>query len=383
MTNTITIRQVASQSDWQAFLEFPWVIYKDDPNWVPPLFSMRKEMFDREKHPSWEYMEGDSFGAWRGDQLVGTVTAFVNHRHNEIQNEHVAWFGTFEVIEDKEVANALLDRACEWATERGYDAIRGPFSFTSHEECGLLIENFDPPILLMTYNPRYYQTFIEDYGFEKSIDVKSVYCDWDIVRKHKIEERLDRLVKRASRRSDIVIRGVDRKQLKAEFQLFKDIYNDAWDENFGFVPMTQRELDNMIESLGQFFDPDLAFFAEVDGEPAGFALSIPNFNEVLARVKPHPHKPEIISMAQAGWYWKVQRVIRGARLPLLGVKEEHRNKGVDLALYLATVRAMRNYNHLDSGWILETNSLLKIVDSLGMELYKTYRWYIKPLKADT
>jgi hypothetical protein len=176
MSTPVTIRKVENKQDFKAFFEFPWTIHKDNPNWVPPLKSIRRETLDKKKNPAWEYLEGDYYAAWRGDQIVGTIAAFVNYRHNEYHGEHVSWFGFFESINDPDVATALLNTAIEWGKSRAYDAIRGPQSFTTHEECGLLIDGFERPVMLMSYNPPYYQDLIENHtDFKKVMDTHSLH----------------------------------------------------------------------------------------------------------------------------------------------------------------------------------------------------------------
>lgn len=378
----LSIRKVETRADHQAFFEFPWTRYKDDPNWVPPLLSQRRELLDQEKAAHWEYMEGEYYAAWRGSRIVGTIAAFVNHRHNDYWKEHIAWFGMFEVLDDTEAAHGLLDTATEWARSRGYDALRGPANFTLHDECGLLIQNFSPPVILMPYNPPSYQGYIESAGFEKLMDVYSLYYDRELGARVGFEQRIRKLAERAMKRSDITIRKIDARRKKEEFSLFRDLYNDAWLQNWGFVPMTDRELDALVENLGQFFDPDLAFFALVKGEPAGFALALPNLSEALHRAYPRPGTPELLTLLKALWHWRLRPSIVGSRLPLLGVKSEFRNRGVDLALMLAVFDALdpSRYHYLDSGWVLETNDLMKIMNNLGLESYKTHRFYQKSLR---
>ena len=170
MSNPVAVRKVENAGDFRAFFEFPWHLYKNDPHWVPPLLSMRRDLLDKEKNPAWaEYMEGDYFAAWRGDQIVGTIVAYINHRHNKFHEEHIGWFGAFEVYDDQEAATALLETAAEWVKSRGYDAVRGPQTFTTHEECGLLVDGFTRPTLLMPYNYPYYQQLVENAGFHKNM----------------------------------------------------------------------------------------------------------------------------------------------------------------------------------------------------------------------
>jgi hypothetical protein len=194
--------------------------------------------------------------------------------------------------------------------------------------------------------------------------------------------RLSRISERAKKRGGITIRKIDPKRKKEEFQLFRDLYNEAWINNWGFVPMTDRELDGLVESLGQFFDPNMAFFAEVDGEPAGFALAIPNFNEVLKLGYPRPGTPEILTLLKVLWHWKVRKVIKGTRLPLLGVKQKFRDTPVIMTLIDATFNAIINsdYDYTDCGWVLESNQLVKMTVNMGLKTYKTHRFYRKPLK---
>ncbi|MBN8593316.1 MAG: N-acetyltransferase [Anaerolineae bacterium] len=375
----VDVRKVESAQDRQVFFEFPWKLYRNDPNWVPPLLSMRHDLLNRQKNPSWEYMEGDHFIAWRGAEAVGTITAFINHRHNEFHDEHIGWFGTFETIDDQEVASALLSTAAAWVKAQGYEAIRGPQSFTTHEECGLLVDGFLRPVILMPYNPPYYQKLVEGAGFTKAMDVYSFHLSRQRAMEVGTGDRLERLTKAVMKRNKVTIRPFDRHRRKEEFKLFKEIYNAAWEKNWGFVPMTPRELDALVNSLGTFFNPDFAFFADVDGQPAGFVLAIPDFNQVLQAAGPRPGTPEVVTLLKAAWHWKIRPIMDWARIPLMGVKTEFRNKGVDAALYHHVLQALLNdpmVQHSDSGWILEVNKdMVSIALSFGSTIYKTHRFY--------
>ncbi len=383
MMTAVQVRQVKSHTDFQAFFEFPWTLYKDDPNWVPPLLSMRRDLLDQKKNPAWEYMQGDYFAAWRGDKIVGTIAAYINNRHNEFHKEQVGWFGAFEVYDDQEVATALLNTAAEWVKSRGFNILRGPQTFTTHEDVGLLVDGFSQPVVLMPYNPPYYQRLIETAGLHKAMDMYSFYLSRQGALDHGTGERLGRLTQAVMKRNKITLRKIDTKRLQEEFVLFKDIYNAAWDANWGFVPMTPRELDALVKSLGQLFDPDFAFFADVDGQPAGFIMAVPDFNQVLKRVAPRPGVPEVVSLLRALWYWKIRPVIDTARIPLMGVKHAFRNKGVDAVMYYHMVEALMNSKHIqhsDAGWILEANeNMVSIAKSFGSEIYRTHRMYEKAL----
>ena len=257
----------------------------------------------------------------------------------------------------------------------------GRASFTTNEECGLLVKNFDKPMVMMPYNPPYYAELIEAAGFEKAMDVHCMYMDRALIEASDTLARLEKLVERASRRSGIAVRRFRARRKQAEFRLFRDIYNAAWVKNWGFIPMSDEELEALVADLGMLVEPDLAFFAEIAGEPAGFALSIPNFNEALHRAFPRPGVPELYTLAQVFWHWKIRRSIKSVRMPLMGVKQEHRGKGVELALFLELMKALlpSRYDYLDSGWILETNPLISISLNLGSQIYKTHRFYEKSL----
>lgn len=377
---TIEIRKVSGDKDRDAFINFPWKLHADDPNWVPNLVSNVRSLVNQEKHPSWQYMDGDYFLAYRGGDVVGTIAAFVNHRHNEFAGENVAWFGKFDTIDDAEVAQALLDTAAEWASSRGYDSVRGPATFTLHEECGVLVDNFSPPVVLMPYNPPYYDGLIKAAGYTTRMNVQSVYFSREMVKDGELEQRLKRIVDFASKRYNFTVRPMDMRRKDAEFKIFRDLYNAAWADNWGFVPMTDDELEQLVDDLGQLIDARLAFFAEVDGEPAGFVISVPDFNEALKHSYPRPGVPEIWTLLKTLYYWRIKKVIRGARMPLLGVLKQYRNRGIDTALVYETIRAMvhsTDYQYIDCGWVLETNPLLDIVDKYGGKRYKTHRFYEK------
>jgi hypothetical protein len=379
----VDVRKVETRADFQAFFEFPWTLYKDDPNWVAPLLSMRREQLDQNKNPSWEYMEGDYFAAWRGNHIVGTIAAYINRRHFEFHKESVGWFGAFEVYDDPEAATALLDTAAEWVKARGYSVLRGPQTFTTHEEVGMLVDGFTQPVLLMPYNPSYYPRLVEGAGFHKAMDMYSFHLSREGAIEHATGERLARLTQAVMKRNKITVRQIDPKHLQEEFVLFKDIYNTAWQENWGFVPMTPKELDALVNSLGQFFDANFAFFADVEGHPAGFIMGVPDFNQVLKKAAPRPGVPEVVTLLRALWHWKIRPVIDTARIPLMGVREIYRKKGVDAVLYYYVLEALMNSKHIqhsDSGWILEINeNMVSIAKSFGSDIYKTHRLYEKAL----
>ncbi|MCK6579428.1 MAG: hypothetical protein L6Q98_15150 [Anaerolineae bacterium] len=381
MSGAVTVRKVESERDFRDFFEFPWQVYRNDPHWVPPLLSMRRDLLDQKKNPDWKVLEGDYFAAWRGERIVGTIAAYVNPLHNRANHENVGWFGAFEVIDDQDTASALLDTAAEWVRSRGLDAIVGPQTFTTHGDYGLLVEGFIRPVLLMPYNYPYYQRLIEEAGFHKREDLFSFHASRESAGESGLSDRLNRLTESVMKRNHITVRPIDRRRLREEFALFKDIYNDAWADTWGHVPMTPAELDDLVKTLGRFFDPDFAFFAYVDGEPAGFVMGIPDYNLILKKANPRPGVPEIVTLARALWYWKVRRTIDWIRIALLGVRHAYREKGVDVALYgtiLESCVQSGRIEHSDSGWVGEGNfRMVRVAQNLGLELYKRHRLYEK------
>ncbi|HMM28344.1 MAG: GNAT family N-acetyltransferase [Chloroflexota bacterium] len=387
MAEPVSVRLVESKADFKTFLEFPWTLYKGARHWVPPLVSMQKHKLDRQHNATWKHMQGDYFVAWRGDRPVGTIAAFINHRHNEFHHEHIGFFGTFEVYDDQEAASALLNTAADYVAKLGYDAIRGPASFSTNDECGVLIEGFDdPPVVLMPYNYPYYARLVEGTpGFEKVMDLYSYYITLEGI--HEAKERLEKLfrvTRKNNERRGITVRPIDRHNLAQEFELLRSIYNRAWERNWGFVPASDEELDELVKALGQYFDPRLAFFAHVDGEPVAFILALPDMNQPLHRAYARPGKPEPITLLQVLWHWKLRPKITRIRIMLMGVREGFRGIGVEAAMFAEMYQAASRmgWQYADGGWVLETNTAMeRLVHAHNGRPYKRYRFYQRELKA--
>lgn len=382
MSNAIEIRRVSTRADKRALFRLPWQLYRDDPNWTPPLLSMRQELLDKEHNPAWQYLEGDYFLAWRGDRALGSIAAFVNPRHNERHGENIAWFGLFECVAEAAVANALLSAAIDWATQRGYTAIRGPASFTLHAECGLLVENYQPAVLMMPYNPPYYADFIEKAGFTKAMDVYSWAFYANAPAQEAATERALRIAERLQRRQRIQLRTFNTRDKRNEYLRLRQLYNNGWVNNWGFVPMTEAELDALIASLGILIVPELCIFAEVAGEAVGFVLAIPDLFEALRRVQPRPGIPEIISLLPIAWHLKLRPSIQSVRAPLMGILPQYQKSGAAVMLMASMADKLyeSNYVIFDTSWILETNhDMNSMLEALGARRYKTHRFYERKL----
>jgi hypothetical protein len=379
----VRVVPVTTKEQRRVFAAFPWDIYKGDPNWVPPIFTDRLTLLDPEKHPFHEHASTQLFLAMRGDEVVGTICALVNYRHNEVHQDKVGFFGFFEVIQDYAVAEALLQAASNWLREQGMEAIRGPENFSQNEECGLLIDGFErPPVVMMTYNPRYYQDFIERAGFQKAQDlyawdIRTSIFDYDVQR---MPRKFVRVADDARKRENLVVRTIDMKHFDREVALAKQVYNLAWEVNWGFVPMTDHEIEHLGNELKLIIDPDLIYIAELDGEPVGISLGIPDVYQAVLKAKPQPNAWSLpLTLIKVLWY---KRKVDTFRLMIMGVVPEYRELGIDALFYVETARAAfrKGYEHCEMSWILESNEMMnRIIERLGGKIYKTYRLYEKPL----
>lgn len=382
-SSAIHIVPVTTQKQLREFAKFPWTIYRDDPNWVPPIFTDHLALLDPKKHPFHEHADMQLFLAVRGGAVVGTISAHINHRHNEIHKDKVGFFGFFEVVQEYAVAEALFDAASTWLREQGMEAIRGPENFSQNEEVGLLVDSFDQPrVIMMTYNPPYYQDFIERAGFGKAQDlyawlIRTNVFDYDVQR---LPRKFVRVADQARSREDLVVRKMDMKRYDAEVEIAKIIYNAAWEKNWGFVPFTEHEIEHLAQELKMILDPDIVHIAEVDGKPAGICLGVPDVNQALLKARPQPNTWSLpLTLAKFLWH---RRKIDTLRLMIMGVLPEYRTMGIDALFYVETARSAfaKGYEYCEMSWILESNDMMnRIIERLGGRIYKTYRIYEKPI----
>jgi GNAT superfamily N-acetyltransferase len=380
----VRVDPVASEDERLALLTFPWRVYRDDPYWVPPLLSERKAFTDPKQNPFFEHARVQFFLARRGDEVVGTIAAFTNTLYNEFQRTNVGWFGFFEVLPDPEAAAALLRTAEDWARRAGHTALLGPAQFSTNDEVGLLVDGFnDRPRILMTYNPRAYADYLEAAGFHKAMDLLAYTTTLkEIEARGGIPPKLVRVVEKVKSRGQFQLRRLRLGELAKELEIVKVIYNQSWERNWGFVPMTDAEIERMAIQLKPLLDPDLVWAAEVKGRVVGFALNLPDLNHPLHMAYPRPGKPEWLTLLQLLWHWKVRRRVKWIRAIALGVLPEYRGSGVDAMLYLHTAQhALRKgYQAVEMSWLLESNEMvLRSAEMLGGRRYKTYRVYEKPL----
>jgi GNAT superfamily N-acetyltransferase len=374
--HNVIVLPTETKRDLLEFIKFPWEVYKDDPNWVPPLLVERKEFFDKKKNPFFQHADVIFYLAKRNGKTVGRITGIVNYKHIETHQEKVGFFGFFECIKEYEVAKLLLDSVRQWLKSKGMEIMRGPANYSSNEEWGFLTEGFDsPPVIMMTYNPPYYLEFMESYGMVKAKDLYAYYID-----KNRLPpERVNKMAKLIKKRENITIRAINMKDFPGEVARIKQIYNAAWSKNWGFIPMTDEEFNHLAKSLKQVIDPHLVFIAEVAGKPAGFALALPDLNQALIKLNGRLFPLGILKLL---WHTKIKNKINGVRIITMGVVHEFQKRGIDTVFYVETfdVGIKRGYTWAEMSWVLEDNVMMnRVLDLLGATLYKKYRLYEIPI----
>jgi GNAT superfamily N-acetyltransferase len=372
----IEVVVAGGKSGLKEFVELPWSIYGNDPHWVPPLQIAVKELLDRAKHPFYANAEAEFFLARRDGRNVGRIAAILDRNHNKFHDEKAGFFGFFESADDQEVANALLKKATEWVRSRGAEFIRGPVNPSTNYECGMLIEGFESsPMVMMTYNPRYYPKLMEKAGLRKIKDLHS----WVNTPDGTDVEKIGRVADRALKRHGVTVRPVNLKDFQGEVARIWDIYNAAWEKNWGFIPMTREEFFLQGKEMKQILKPEMVLIGEAGGRMIGFALALPDVNVAL---KPANGKLLPTGLLKILYY---QRKIRAVRVLALGVVEEFRRSGVAAGFYAELVRNARKlgYNQeCEMSWILEDNVLMtRSLELMGAKRTKTYRLYQMGLTA--
>jgi len=374
---SITLTTVKDKNDWQDFGKLPWQIYQGNPNWVPPLLSEVKETLDTTQNPFWEHARRELFLARKDGKPAGRIAAIVDDNHNRFHQEETGFFGFFECIEDFDVAKMLWDEAKNWLKAQGMKKMRGPVNPSMNDECAFLLEGFDkPPTIMMPYTQRYYLDLAERYGFKKAKDL------YALLKKAEdgIPERIERMVTAIKKKTRVTIRPFNMKNFEQDIKHLKEIYNSAWEKNWGFVPMTDKEMDLTAKKLKQLADPDLVLFAEIDGKPAGVTVTIPDYNQVLKQLNGRLGPVEILKFL----YYR--RKITGVRSLIGGVKKEFRNTGIIAVLYYQTEKnaAGKGYQWSELGWNLEDNDLINQFDiAIGGKIYKKYRIYEMPINDNS
>jgi GNAT superfamily N-acetyltransferase len=374
----VAISPVRSSSDLRQFIALPYRLYADDPLWAPPLRRDVRALLSPAQNPFFEHAEAEYFLARREGRVVGRIAAIANRLHTEFHGDRVGFFGFFEAEPDPAVAAALLDRAGAWLAARGFDTIRGPASFSTNDECGLLVDGFDtPPVIMMPHNPRTYPGLLEQAGFRPAKDLL-VYQGGSMERVIPTPERLTRGVELIRKRMGLELRTLRLAEFSAEVERIKHLYNRSWERNWGFIPLTDHEIDHLAAQFKPVVVPELAPFLEKNGEPIGFALALPDLNVSLRRNRQGRFLPGAIRLL---WDLKTRRIHR-MRILLLGILPEYRGKGLDALLYhwLWETGNRLGIHWAEAGWILEDNPAMNTaLRKIGFTVYKTYRLYERAL----
>lgn len=367
----LDVRPVASKRDLMTFIKLPWRLYRNEPNWVAPLVAERRRFLDRRRNPWFEHGEAEYFLAWRDGRAVGRITAQVDHVLNEFQGNDWGLFGFFECENDPEAAAALFDAAEAWLRARGRDRMVGPMDFTMNDECGVLIEGFErPPIILTNWTHRWYPALYEGAGLRKAMD--TLMWELRIQGRDRVHPAIWRVAEQVESKHGITVRPMRKRHIHAEIDRFLEVYNAAWERNWGFSPLTEREVRHYAKTLKPLLDEHWAFIAEKDGETIGAALSIPDYNQVLKHMN-----GRVLPFGWAKFLWHRRRIDR-VRVFALGVKREWQHTGVAARFYQLHYDSaeVTPQTHGEMGWILETNkSMNRAMEGMGGKVVRRYRLY--------
>ena len=376
-SGAIEVRPVSGRGDLTSFIKLPYRLHGGTP-WVPPLISERRQFLDRDKNPYFEHAEAEYFLAWRDGRPVGRITASVDTRWDEFQGGRDAQFGFIDAEDDPAIFEALLDAAESWARERGRERMIGPMDFTTNDECGLLIEGYElSPMILEPWHPPYYRERIEAAGYGKTMDLLMWFLEMGKLKEGlKFHPAIHEAAEKVETEHGVTVRNMRRRDLEGEISRFMEVYNSAWGKNWGFVPITQEEVAFQAKNLKQILDPRWAFIAERDGEVLGAALTLPDINQVLAKMNGR--------LLPFGWlrFLRDRGKIDKVRVFALGVKPEYQHLGIAASFYIKHIEASSPHGVMsgEQGWILETNDPMnRAMEGMGGEIVKRYRLYDKAL----
>jgi hypothetical protein len=376
---SVTIRPVRSRGDRKAFVRVPFSVHRDNPLWVAPLIFERMAFLDPRKNPWFEHGEAELLIAEREGEPVGRISAHLDHRWDEYQGGSDAMFGFFETVDDAEVSKALLDAASEWAAGKGRARVLGPMDFTTNDEIGILIEGFERrPMILEPWHPPYYRGLVEAEGFAKAMDVQMWELQFGSLKQGEaFDPSIHVAAKKALEDEGIVIRNLNKREMAAEVARFMEVYNEAWGKNWGFVPITDAEVEFQAKNLKQVLEENWAYMAVKGEEVVGAALTLPDINQVMAQLNGR--------LLPFGWlkFLREKRKIDQLRVFALGVKHDYRHTGVAAGLYLRHLEEAAKPGAIkggDMGWILETNEPMnRAMEGMGGKVVKKYRLFERAL----
>jgi hypothetical protein len=368
----IQIIKVSTSAEMNKFIKFPKELYKSDINFVFEPISMQREFLSR-KNPFFEHSDATYYLAKSNKRVVGRIAAIINTVHNKVYNDSAGFFGFFESIENYEVTRLLLDKVVETHQQNGLNKIIGPTNFTTNDCCGLLISGFDtPPVVMMPYNKKYYDDYLTMYGFVKTMDLSSYSFT-----EHKfITPTYNELTRRINRKliaAGITIRTINYKILDKEIISFRNVYNQSNINNWGFIPLNEKEFRHTAYQFKQFVPEKLMLIAEKDNNQIGFLVALPDLNQVFSKIKSGKLFP--FGFLKFLWY---QRKVTNSRILILGILEEYRNLGIDIILYKKIQENLvsMGIHHSEACYVMENNSVMNsIIEKLGGDNFKKYRIY--------
>ncbi len=371
----IRVVPVTNKKELAAFIDFPHELYEGDSNYVPELFIAQQDLLTPGKHPFHDHSNLQAFLAFNDkNKIVGRIAAIQNNNHNSFNNTNDGFFGFFDCVNDQSIANALLDTAKDWIVKKGHTNMIGPVNPSTNEPVGLLVDGFNmPPVAMMTYNKPYYVSLIEQFGLTKLTDLYAYDIRTDTVSDRAVQLK-EALLKRLKQKG-ITIRPINLKDYKKEVGQVREIYNSAWDKNLGFVPMTEKEFNYLAKDLKMILDADFCLVAEHKGKMVGFALAIPDVNQIQKKIKKGRLLPFGIFKLLFGL-----KKIDYVRIITLGVIEPYRKMGIEACFYAEIIQnaAKKKIKGGEASWILEKNELMnKAMENINGKIYKTYRIYEK------
>ncbi|MBX3412096.1 MAG: hypothetical protein KF708_05205 [Pirellulales bacterium] len=370
----VELVRVASRDDLERFIHLPWTLYPHDSLWVPPLKSEMRRLLTPGRHPFWEFAERELFLAVRGGKAVGRIAAIVDRKYNDFHREQMGIWGFFECAQDSAAAEALFSAAVQWTRSKGMTFLRGPLNPSTNYEVGMLLEGFHlPPMIMMPWNPPYYLELVAENGFVKEKDLHSMLLTHEAL----ASTRIEKLATRIRRNNNVTLRKGVRNQFDRELAIIREIYLESWSNNWGFVPMSEAEFDEMGKQLRRLLEPDFVLFVYYEDDPAGMVVILPDFNPLLKKLNGK------IGLTGIFKYLYYSRRLTGLRGILFGIKQKYQRLGLP-ALYFehlnTYLRDQQQYREFELGWNLEDNENINQFEfAVGANIYKKYRIFRKAL----
>lgn len=374
MPKTTGITFVSTEKEKKQFIHFPYKHYNGDPYWVAPLLREQKKLLNPKKNPFFNHAEMAYFVAEENGEPAGRIAAIIDHRYNEHHNSKTGFFGFFESNNSKGVANLLFRVVEDWLRDRGMKDILGPSNPSMMDEVGILVDGFDKyPYIMMPYHKDYYDSLITGAGLEKAMDMYAYEVDQNTVDRNRMKRAVEIVRKRVP---GLKIREINLQKINEEVKIIRHIFNEAWRENWGFIPLSQEELDILAKDLKAIVNPKFAHVAEIDGEPVAFSIALPDYNQVFRKMNGRLFPFGIIKLLY------LRKKINRVRTALMGVLPKHRGKGIDALLHQKSIEngLKFDYHTSELSWILETNvEMIRVAEKIGGTRTKTYRMYRKDL----